>query len=128
MSEFGAPRNTLFYQASNGGKELSSTPTARLIITTPFGGTETDKVKAQFDKIKQNTDTKISSIDSTLEEQKNRVNNLRGGLDTFITEATKKINDLGVVATANITSQEGILSSELNIVTYTIQDINVIKI
>ena len=104
---------TNFVQVTYSGKRLSSSQTGRLIITTPFGGTETDKVKAQFDKIKGTTDTRISNIDSTLDQQQSRVNSLSGQLDSFISEAGDKINTVGRIAMANITAQENILSGKV---------------
>merc|ERR1712002_995525 len=88
-----------------------SSQTDRLIITTPFGGTETDKVKAQFDKIKHTTDSRISAIDSVLDQQKSKVETLTADLTSWMSQALTKISDVGVVVTANVTAQEDRLSS-----------------
>ena len=91
---------------------MPSASTDRLIITTPFGGSETDKVKSQFDQIKHNTDSRINSIDSAVDGQKRKLDGLSGQVDGIINEANQKIAALEAVAMANITSQETILSGE----------------
>ena len=104
----------LAFQATYGNKELISRQTARLIITTPFGGTETEKVQAQFNKIKDTTDTRISAIDSVLNQQQSKVNSLSSDLDGWMGQALSKISTVSDVVAANVTAQEDILSSEFN--------------
>ena len=103
----------MMFQATYGNKQLISRRTDRLIITTPFGGTETEKIRAQFDKIKDTTDTRISGIDSELDQQKNKVDSLSSDMTSWMSEALSKISTVSSVVAVNVTAQEERLSSEL---------------
>jgi len=97
-------------ESTYGGMTLTSEATEQLIITTPFGGTEVEKVQDQFDKIKETTDSRISAIDSAVNAQETKVNNLNGQLNAYYNEAMTNINSVSAITVANFTTQENILT------------------